>query len=248
MPRGINIYDEASLQNRNSASSNSINIVSPGFITDGLILHVDAANYMSYPKSGTTVYNLVGTDRGTFVADVAFQEQNGGSFIFDGSGDYLDFASSNITTYTKEATFLGWIYRNGAQVNTASLLMYNRNTGVNFYSTTNNLAYHWAAQTTYNFNSGLQPPSLAWSMYAVSVSPSRTKIYLCQSSGITSSTNTFTHNAVNVGALRIGHFGSNYPADRFFKGNIAITAVYNRSLSEEEITQNFNSTRHRFNI
>jgi hypothetical protein len=53
---------------------------------------------------------------------------------------------------------------------------------------------------------------------------------------------------LNTSGLRIAHFSSAYPTARYFKGNIAITAIYNRSLSEEEITQNFNATRHRFNI
>jgi hypothetical protein len=247
MPRGINMYDEASLQKRNSASSNSINIVSPGFITDGLILHVDAGNYASYPQSGSSIYNLVDTSNGTLLGNTAFQRPNGGSLIYDGSGDYLDFP--NATICTGEATFLFWIYRNGAQTGTAALLMYAGSTGLNFYATTNNLAYHWAgAGSPFNWNSGLLPPTLAWSMCAVSVNSSRAKMYLCQSSGITSNTNILSHPILNTSGLRIAHFSSAYPTARYFKGNIAITAIYNRSLSEEEITQNFNSTRHRFNI
>ena len=55
MPRGINDYDTAELQGRNVANANSVNIVSPGLITDGLTLHLDAGNFVSYPAAGSTL-------------------------------------------------------------------------------------------------------------------------------------------------------------------------------------------------
>jgi hypothetical protein len=83
-------------------------------------------------------------------------------------------------------------------------------------------------------------------MAALSVYSDRAVFTLCQASGTTTATNTTTHAAVTLNGFRIGHtIGT---ASRYFKGNIAIAAIYNRALSPEEITQNFTATRARFGI
>jgi hypothetical protein len=250
MPRGVNMYDEGRIQQRNYGLSNNVQIVSPGFLTDGLRYLMDIGNSFCYPGSGTIVYDVSGynINRGSFVDSPTYSLSGGGSLIFGGSGttDYVSVPDSQ--WLATEATILVWLYRDGAQLGTAGLLFYSSSlAGLNFFGTTNNLGYHWnASSTTFNYNSGLQPPSLAWSMGAISVYPDRAVFTLCQASGTTTATNTVTHAAVTLNGLRVGHtIGT---ANRYFKGNIAIAAVYDHALSPDEITQNFNATRARFNI
>ena len=45
--------------------------------------------------------------------------------------------------------------------------------------------------------------------------------------------------------LRIGRTDNN-SSTSYMRGNIAIVMVYNKSLSDAEITQNFNAQRYRF--
>jgi len=219
MPRGVNMYDEGRIQERNFGLADGTQIVSPGFIADNLVYLMDVGNAACYPTSGTKVYDISGYNI------------NEGSF-----------------NDSPEATFLIWLYRNGAQLGTAGLIFYSGSlAGLNFFGTTNNLAYHWnAASATFNYNSGLTTPSLAWSMAALSVYPDRAVFTLCQASGTTTATNTTTHSPVLLNGFRIGHTITT--ANRYFKGNIAIAAIYDRALSPEEITQNFTATRARFGI
>ncbi len=57
MPRGINDVDAARMQGRNLSDANTVNVVSPSPVIDGLITHYDAANYYSYPITGSTWYD-----------------------------------------------------------------------------------------------------------------------------------------------------------------------------------------------
>lgn len=248
MPRGVNLYDEGRIQERNKGAHDNIQILSPGFITDDLRYLMDIGNSACYPSSGTKVYDVSGynINEGVFNDTPTFSLSGGGSLTFTGSGstDYVSVPGSE--WLANEATLLVWLYRNGGQLGTAGLIFYtNARAGLNLFGTSNNLAYHWNGGQ-FTFNSGLTTPNLAWAMAAVSVYPDRAVFTLCQQSGVTNATNTATHAAVSLDGLRVGHtIGT---ANRYFKGNIAIAAVYSRALTPEEITQNFTATRARFGI
>jgi len=76
----------------------------PSIVTDGLIYYVDAGNTSSYAGSGSTVYDLSGQGRtSTLYNGVTFDSGSSGSFNFDGTNDYLNTNSGfnpNITTKT----------------------------------------------------------------------------------------------------------------------------------------------------
>jgi hypothetical protein len=82
-------------------------------------------------------------------------------------------------------------------------------------------------------------------MVAVSVTSTAAIAYLCQASGITTSTNTVSHTSTTIDDIKIGvdDFSS-----RYFAGNIAIANIYNRALTPDEILQNYNATKSRYNL
>jgi len=59
-------------------------------VTDGLVFYVDAANSKSYPGTGTTWSDLVGSNDGTLTNGPTYSSVNGGSIAFDGVNDYVD--------------------------------------------------------------------------------------------------------------------------------------------------------------
>jgi hypothetical protein len=66
---------------------------SPKIVTSGLVLYLDAANPKSYPGSGTTINNLIGTsNNGVLSGGVGFNNENEGIFTFDGSNDQIDLS------------------------------------------------------------------------------------------------------------------------------------------------------------
>jgi hypothetical protein len=79
-------------------------------------------------------------------------------------------------------------------------------------------------------------------MIAVSVTSTTATAYLCQSSGITSATNTVNHTSTILDDIKIGRDEVDI---RYFNGKIATAVIYNRALSADEITQNFNALRGR---
>ena len=79
---------------------------SPSIISDGLVFYLDAANRRSYSGSGLTVNGLVGGIGGTLINGTGFSTANNGTFIFDGTNDYIlcDGISQN-----NNASALTWI-------------------------------------------------------------------------------------------------------------------------------------------
>jgi hypothetical protein len=218
----------------------------PGVVTTNLSMFLDAGNASSYPGSGTAWTDLSGNSRnGTLTNGPTYTSADGGSIVFDGTNDFVQCSGSITAT---AATFVTWIRRNGTQSDYDGII-YSRGsvaTGIQFFGTTNRIAYTWNnAVNTYTWNSGLTIPDLTWCMIAVSVTSSSATAYLCQSSGITSATNTVSHTSTTLDDIKIGQDDL---GGRFFTGNIATAMIYDRALSAGEITQNFNALRGRYGL
>jgi len=214
-------------------------------VQSGLQLHLDAGNAASYPGSGTAWTDLSVNGRsGTLTNGPTYSSADGGSIVFDGSNDYVQCTGSLTVT---AATFVTWIKRNGNQ-GTYDGILFSRGTnttGMNFY-TSNQLGYHWNdASSTYNWSSGLTVPNLTWCMIAVSVTSTAATAYLCQTSGITTATNTVNHGSSVLNDIKLALDDA---AARYFNGNIAIAQLYNTALSAADISQNFEVDRARFGV
>ena len=64
-------------------------------VTDGLILHLDAADSNSYGGSGNTWYDISGNGyNGILTNGPTYSTNNGGCLIFDGTNDYIKLTST----------------------------------------------------------------------------------------------------------------------------------------------------------
>jgi hypothetical protein len=240
--------------NARRVGSGAINfkIATLPIISSGLILNLDATNASSYPGTGTTWTDLSGQNNtGTLV----------GSPTYTSSPGYFTFASNkNATTALSNialsaATFIAWVYPTQTQ-NGYTGVIFNRTgnggstvaaTGMDLY-TSNSVGYHWNdAIATYNWNSGLYVPNNQWSMIAITVNSTTATAYLCQSSGITTATNTTSHPSLSGLNFFIACDPSS-TSSRVFIGRIAISMVYNTALSSTDITTNFNAQKSRFGL
>lgn len=91
-----------------------MNRYGPRIITDGLILHLDAADRNSYPGSGTIWYDLVGQRNFNLLNGPTYDSSNGGCLVFDGVDDYAqnsptDTALGQFDSSTS-FTVCTWIY------------------------------------------------------------------------------------------------------------------------------------------
>ena len=218
----------------------------PGIVTTNLSMFLDAGNASSYPGSGTAWTDLSGNSRnGTLTNGPTYTSADGGAIVFDGANDFVQCSGSITAT---AATFVTWMRRNGPQDNFDGIL-YSRGsvaTGISFFGTTNKISYTWNdAVNTWSWDSGLTIPDLTWCMIAVSVTSTTATAYLCQSSGITSAINTVSHTSTTLDDIKIGRDEVDI---RYFNGNIATAMIYDRALSADEISQNFNALRGRYGL
>ena len=225
--------------------ADGITIAGQSVVTTGLQLYLDAGNASSYSGSGTAWNDLSGNSRnGTLTNGPTYSSADGGSIVFDGADDFVQCSGSLTVT---AATFVAWIKRNGNQGQFDGIIFSRQTntTGMNL-QTSNPIGYTWNdAGNTYNWQSGLTIPNLTWCMIAVSVTSTAATAYLCQSSGITKSTNTVSHGSSLINDIKIAR---DEFSTRYFTGNIAVTQLYNIALSETQVTQNFQVDRTRFGV
>ena len=216
---------------------------SPKIVTDGLVLALDAANIKSYSGSGTTWTDLSGNNNtGTLTNGPTFNGENGGSIVFDGTNDCVVVNSNaNIlskTTYTK----IAWFYT--TSFGPSNNIIAGGNSGqhtVWLGGTTTLRAGHngvWdrvisttiLSVNTWYFGAVTFNSSTGWVLYL---------------NGVREATNVNTTQFTGNQEILIGAYGT---GTNVFIGRIPIAVVYNRTLSANEVLQNYNATRGRFGV
>ena len=223
---------------------------SPSIISDGLVLYLDAANRRSYSGSGNTANGLVYGIGGTLINGVGYTSYNNGSFIFDGSNDFISVGS--LGSFYTQGTISFWMKSLDVTTNYRNPFSTNYNGYINF----NVLRFEqgegdgalkcWFGDPSGTIASLNYPTISANTWYNVVViwNQSTTTVtgYLNGTFDVTNSSWTLWPTSfVNV-AVGLGY------NSRFFQGNIGQTIIYNRALSATEILQNYNATRKRFGL
>jgi hypothetical protein len=260
MPRGINQFDEDRLDGLNVGDANSSNIVSPGIVTDGLVLHLDAGNYQSYPIAGTTWYDLTsGNARGVLTDGPVYIRDGGGAIDFDGTNDYVSI--SNALYKNQDFSVAFWVYHQTQNKSLVSIVDYshaaggtNRNWVIQSSDANTNRYYYFgyfdgtSFQPTLGAGIGVQYTADAWQYITYTKVGTSVRGY---------------RNAVDVYSATAGNANVSYGAtnevlfigdvnvatpDRSFNGYISNLQLYNRALTPTEVAQNFNALRARFNV
>jgi hypothetical protein len=206
---------------------------SPSLVLPGLVLCLDAANPKSYPGSGTIWTDLSGNgNNGTLVNGVGYSGSNLGSLSFDGVDDYINAGTPSISV--GKITVNAWM-----RITSGSLLQHIVDSASNSWHLAilnDNGPYFWNGSTYHQ-----SAPALTvgqWYMLT-GVQGTTLDIYINGVLGQSIATNAnVTTNNVNLGRYQ--------SASRPFVGNIAQVSIYNRALSAQEIQQNFNALRSRF--
>ena len=208
-------------------------------VTDGLVFYVDAANSNSYPGTGSAVSDLVGSASGTFAQQATYSSADGGSFVFDGTDDHIGFG--DIGSFTS-ATFSCWVKRNGSQTSYTGLIISRPDTtGIGIMSS-GGIWYMWNGQN-YTHNSALSISDGSWEMVTVTLDSSSgtVQFYRNTTSGTSDS---YNGSSSSLGDAKIGI--DEFNGSRALNGNIACLSIYNRALTSDEVTQNYNALKNRF--
>jgi hypothetical protein len=221
---------------------------SPLIVTDGLSLYTDAVNTRSYVGSGTTVNGLVSGIGLTLVNGVGFGTTGTKYFILDGTNDNIPFNIPNVgTTLSIEM----W-----ARINSFSNGMPFGFDRYDVWANGGRLGFNTAASDIYGLTS-TQVTNLGllsqWKHYVfemrTDVSYSNNKIYINgqnQSLSQVAGTENASLRSFNSGNGRISSW---LFSDVFFIAmDLAQFRVYNRSLTSQEIVQNYNATKKRYGL
>ena len=221
---------------------------SPKIVTDGLVLALDAGNVKSYVSGSTTWFDKSGNGyNGTLINGPTFNTGSLGSIVFDGVDDYV--LVSNTNTVYSALTFIAII--NTATQTGGAGIVFNRGgggntTGMNIlYPNGGGIGYHWNDDaSTYGYNPGLTLPNNSWCFCCVSVNPTQAIFQINSASVVRTYTNPNPNTTIG-GNLQVG---ADAAISRFYQARIAYASMYNRALTQAEITQNFNALRGSFGI
>lgn len=229
---------------------------SPRIATDSIAVSVDAANPKCYPGTGTAWNSLVGSYSGSLVGSMTYSD---GPAKFDTNATAITenfnlSLSPQMTLDDLSAySFNFWVkLRSGAQATYHSLagrgstspwlsLYANDTTGDSWY-----IRYRQSGGTYRNFstitNYNIQNN---WANICLTIETNRSiNLYLNGNfiENITSATSTLFY----VDRLAAGYSsGGNYYV---LQGSMSIASIYSKTLSAEEVLQNFNAHRGRFGI
>jgi hypothetical protein len=231
---------------------------SPQIATDGLVWCIDAGNTKSYPRSGTKWSDLTRNNvYGTLTNGPTFSTDGGGSILFDGSNDSVNFfppTSIGVPLdLTSGLTLEVWFNATTFGGQNRGILIYRfdqSDSPYGYYFGVDNSITTGTNSLRYVFYSGGATRAVrvdnivslsTWTQGVVTHTGTSAKIY---TNGILRGDFTVVGNV--TGGLT-GLYVGNY-VNTGFEGKISIVRAYNRSLTETEVLENFNANRIRFGI
>jgi len=229
------------------------NVPTEPIVKDGLIFWADAGRDDSYPGSGTAWFDLTenGND-GTLTNGPTYDPANKGSIVFDGVNDFANFGHSSSLVVGNSMSVCAW-FNVGSTANVYQTIASKVGT-LSGVSTGWELAYSSGRiRVTIRGTTPIDRLTPAdgitiaidnWYMASFTYTNTpETKAYINETQGLTWSSGNATHDTTYP--LRIGgrHLSSGY-----FIGNISQVLIYDRVLSIDEISQNFNALRGRYGI
>ena len=217
-------------------------------MSNGLVLYLDVGNQKSYSGTGSTWYDVSGNGNNGIIS--GSPQYNSGSFVLSNNSQYITTSqylvpnggvTFNTFVYTTSASFptndaAGVIgYRNSSNILSMGL---NGTGGLPFFYIEAGLpAFTLALPSSFNYNT--------WCNLGVTVQNSNFNFYY-NGTFVGNNTTSYTLPAnIPSGALIGKWVGGNVVS---LSGNISIAQVYNRALSSQEISQNYNSLKTRFGL
>jgi hypothetical protein len=216
----------------------------PPIVTNGLVLSLDASNTLSYPRTGTTWKDLSGNNNnGTLTNGPTFSNDGGGSIVFDGVNDYVNvFTNSNIPLSNSQYSITVWfnanVFGGGGLVGWGA---YGITNGVNaFRFNGNGFRHYWWGN---DLDVGLNMSTGVWYNATALYNGINRQIWLNTSLIIQDT--PVGHNVPYATNLAIG---STNNLTEFFNGRLGLVQIYNKGLSSQEISQNYNALKTRFRL
>ena len=225
-----------------------------GIVTDGLVLHLDAAKKDSYPGSGTVVRDLTGSSiTGSLLNDPGFSGvAKDASIEFDGTNDWLNIPGGDALVKGKTQ------FSMGVMVKLTSLSFLGVIIGVPRYGCTKNIvisAFETGNLSFYNddpvtcravvLDGYLETDK--WTYIMATFDGTTSTIHAIKDGTLTSQADTLVTGSSNsfddYNVFSLMGRGNN-----FLGGSLGSAFVYDRALTASEITQNYNALKGRYGL
>jgi hypothetical protein len=234
----------------------------PNSVASGLVLELDAGNTKSYPGSGTSWYNLVGSE--IFTINSSAYNSTGPKYMdFNGSYGCAKKTDSDFII-SGNVTCICWtrILNNASNWRTLlrglssgidhQVIVQSGGWNIGMYDNTNGSGFN---------DSGFSQQSIPgygtsqWNMLVWRWNNASTPYYnfsYNDSPGTIRGSNSSINSRFKHGFCSIGAWNNNVQSDpnnaSQFWGDISSISLYNRYLTDTEVSQNFNALRGRFGI
>jgi len=215
------------------------NISTKKIVTDGLVLHLDAANNKSYVSGSTTWNDLTNLNNTSSLTNSpTFSSDNAGGIVFDGIDDYIALPAIDTNN---NFTLSFWVMRTNdtfttiiAGVNATGYLQ------VRSGALSVSLVKSWVVELgNFGITSGVSKDTI--NNIVITKNGTTFSAYINgKFIGNLTVNQTFTTSAPTL--------GRNYNLNEPFSGRYYIFSYYNRKLTDSEISQNYNALRGRFNL
>ena len=228
-------------------------VASTNIITDGLIFCADPANKRCYSGSGDTCTDLVGGVTGSLENETALSSDWNGVFDFDGTDDYIDFGSP-AALQNQVGTVIAWGRWDDTSTAQGGLVsyIYNHDSLAHGWNLLNHGTYrigrslagssydYWTGSSSYKFDKD------EWVMASFSFAGNTNPVITYRNDVAintdSSQGTTLTYTGAN---LLIARTDTAVHRQEWF-GQIGPVYIYNRVLTQDEITQIYEATKSRF--
>jgi hypothetical protein len=225
--------------------------VSP-IVVDGLILHLDAGNSLSYSGSGVNWYDISGNaNTATLINGPTYSSANGGSIVFNDAtlqhGNITNIGNKNV--WSVEV----WFKISSSLTGKVSSILTNRydlSTKLNFSIGTNNSPSSYKLcvgffDGSWHNTTGFDPSLNTWYQVVGTYDGTTLRQYVNGTSS--GGTLNYVGTPQSGGDIRLMRRWDDVSvSSNYINGNLSNAKIYNRALSASEVTKNYNALKSRY--
>ena len=242
--------------------------IAPNIVTDGLMLSLDAANTKSYPGSGTTWRDISRTGAtGSLVNGLIYETNNLGGIVMDGGDEYINIPYSpvfdqfklgdfTIETFVRSDNAVYPRSRHPLKIGHTVTSTSTKGWSVGHQTCNDNIEVRVSDGANISFTDLTHSALVESTYYHRVFTVSRANG--CSTTYYLNNVLVGTHNAPLVtGAIYDQNQASDFGGSGIifgycwgwrFIGSINTIKIYNRALTTQEVTQNYNAQKSRFSL
>lgn len=233
-----------------------VNIDYEGIVTSGLVLNVDGGFTSSYPRGGTSWYDISsGTISGALVNGPTFNSSNNGSIVFDGTDDTVTFGNQNLGIDLISKSFCSWVYLGASLANPTGIIDKDFDNGApnyggwGFWVGSDRKLWWWNTANEDIRDTGSSTIGTnTWTHIAVTYNSSTKTASFYINGSLNSSASNANISEKSSGTQPLIISGIRNAGQGIISGRVANVFAYNRVLTAAEVLQNYNAQKSRFGL